>query len=161
MGARRSQLIQIAIAFQGLISLMNEQREKVSKAASNEEESRYAQRTMVDIRDNLAGTEAAYALFRPWLLTKKSSDPLRDGKSIDANIAAGFDKLAAAYAAVSADAFPIPPPTWSSESPSPDDLATPFGQLYSQVTSAVDPNDPSSVVAQMNDAAAALGLFGL
>src|SRR5262249_44102286 len=42
--------IDAAIAFQGLISLMNEQREKVQKAASNEEESRYSQRTMADLR---------------------------------------------------------------------------------------------------------------
>ena len=44
---------------------MNEQREKVVKASTaTEEESRYAQRTMADIRDNLAGTKNAYALFQ-------------------------------------------------------------------------------------------------
>jgi iron uptake system component EfeO len=42
-------------AFQGLIALMDEQREKVDKASTNEEESRYAQTTMRDARDNLAG----------------------------------------------------------------------------------------------------------
>src|SRR5262249_55980189 len=66
--------LKAAVAFQGLISLMNEQREKVVKASSNEEESRYAQRTMADLRDNLAGTKKAYPAFQAWILSKSSTD---------------------------------------------------------------------------------------
>jgi iron uptake system component EfeO len=136
---------------------MNEQREKVVKASSNEEESRYAQRTMADLRDNLAGTKKAYPAFQPWILSKSSADPTKDGKAIDAKIQDGFSKLDKAYAMVQGDAIPTPPPTWSAENPSPQDLATPFGQLYSTVKAAVDPTAPDSIVFQMNNAAAMLG----
>lgn len=149
--------IDIAISFQGLISLMNEQREKVVKASSNEEESRYSQRTMADLRDNLLGSKAAYALFQPWILSKQSTDPRKDGKTIDAKILKGFAALDAAYGAVTGPAIPEPPATWSAEMPSAKDLETPFGRLYSSVHAAVDPASSDSVVAQMNDAAALLG----
>ena len=138
-------------SFDGLIALMNEQREKVNKAASEEEESRYAQRTMADIRDNLSGTKKIYGLFRPWLGTKSH------GKAVDGDVQAAFDGLAAAYAAVDGDAIPVPPVDWSSESPSADALATPFGELYTAVQAAVDPNRPGSAVDGMNRAAVALG----
>jgi iron uptake system component EfeO len=141
----------IGEAFQGLIALMNEQREKVNKAASEEEESRYAQRTMADIRDNLAGTRRVYELFQPWLETKA------DGVEIDAKIVASFDDLDAAYATVSGPAIPAPPATWSSEAPSAADLQSPFGKLYTAIQSAVDPNEPGSAVEQMNRAALTLG----
>jgi iron uptake system component EfeO len=143
--------IDAAIAFQGLISLVNEQLEKVQKASSNEEESRYSQRTMADLRDNLAGARAAYAFFRPWITAKPG------GEAIDAGIQEGFAELDVAYASVSGDAIPTPPASWSAESPSAADLTTPFGQLYSAVHRAVDPASGDSVVSRMNDAANVLG----
>lgn len=139
------------IALQGLTALMNEQAEKVRKAASNEEESRYAQRTMTDIRDNLAGTRAAFALFEPWIQAKSG------GADVVTDVHAGFDALGAAYDAVSGDAFPEPPVTWSSENPSAADLSTSFGVLFVAVTAAVDPKDPKSVVSRMEDGAALIG----
>jgi len=141
----------IGEAFQGLIALMNEQREKVNKAASEEEESRYAQRTMQDIRDNLDGTRRVYDLFQPWPETKA------DGVEINLKVQASFDALKAAYAAVNGPAIPPPPATWSSEMPSAADLQTPFGKLYTAIQSAVDPNEPGSAVEQMNRAATTLG----
>jgi hypothetical protein len=130
----------------------------VQKAASSEEESRYSQRTMADLRNNLAGSKAVYALFQPWILSKSSaSDPTKDGKSIDGKIQKGLAALDAAYTAVSGDAIPQPPATWSSVNPTPADLMTPFGQLFSSVSTAVDPTVPDSIVAQMNDAAQMLG----
>ena len=143
--------IDAAIAFQGLISLMNEQREKVQKASSNEEESRYSQRTMADLRDNLAGTKVAYAFFGPWIATKV------DGPAIDDKIEAGFRTLDAEYQRIPGASIPVPPATWSAESPSAADLQTPFGQLYTVVDAAVDPTVDGSVGAEMNDAATALG----
>jgi iron uptake system component EfeO len=139
-------------AFSGLVALMNEQREKIVKASTFEQESRYSDRTMADIRDNLAGTRAAYASFEAWVETKS------DGAAINAKIQAGFDALDAAYATVSGDAIPEPPASWSSETPSSEDLATPFGKLYSAVFSAINPNEPDSVVSGMNEAAEAIGL---
>ena len=147
------QHIDLAGAFEGLVSLMNEQREKVNKAASEEEESRYAQRTMADLRDNLAGTTNIYALFQSWLLTKP------DGAEIDSDIEAAFDALDTAYSDVNGDSIPRPPETWSSESPSKADLGTPFGRLYQAVQDAVDPNRAGSAVDGMNRAAVVLGLM--
>lgn len=150
--------INVAIAFQGLILLMNEQREKVSKAASTEEESRYSQRTLVDMRGNLDGTKAVYAIFQPWLLSKRNAtDPSKDGPTIDGKIEAGFATLAQTYGQVQGDAVPQPPATWSTVSPSAADLASPFGMLYSQVRTAVDPNTNGTIVFEMNDAATLLG----
>lgn len=151
--------IDASIAFAGLVSLMNEQLEKVQKASSGEEESRYSQRTMADLRDNLEGTKKAYAAFQPWLLSKKSADPTRDGATIDEAIRAGFAKLDAAYANVADASIPTPPSTWSAENPTAADLMTAFGKLYQAVDAAVDPADATSVVSQMNNAAKTLGLM--
>src|SRR5262249_6799771 len=123
----------------------------------NEEESRYSQRTMVDLRDNLSGTRAIYALFQPWIRSKTSSDPAKDGKAIDAKIVQGFQVLDVAYSAISGAELPEPPATWSAESPSAADLASPFGVLFTEVTHATDPTSADSIVAQMNDAAGVLG----
>ena len=56
-----AQLLDVTQAFGGLVDLMNEQQEKVNKASSGEEESRYSQRTMDDLRENLLGTTNIYA----------------------------------------------------------------------------------------------------
>jgi iron uptake system component EfeO len=146
------QRIDVAGAFTGLVSLMNEQLEKVNKASSSEEESRYSQRTMADIRKNLEGTEQIYAIFQPWLKTKDAA--------VDQRIVAGFDRLHDAYAQVSGDAIPQPPATWKSEVPednSAADRETPFGRLYFTVREAVDVRRDTSIVASMNGAAVAMG----
>jgi iron uptake system component EfeO len=143
--------IDLGGSFQGLVSLMNEQREKVSKAATDEEESRYSQRTMADIRDNLTGTKEIYALFQPWLATKDT------GNTVDNEVEAAFSELDDAYSQVSGDAIPQPPDDWSSEDPPADALATPFGELWSAVEASVDPNRAGSAVDGMNRAATELG----
>lgn len=147
------QKIDLDGAYAGLIDLMLEQREKVAKAATQEEESRYSQRTMADIRDNLAGTRKVYDLFESWLDSKK------DGKAIDDAVQSGFDNLNTIYETVTGDAIPQPPDDWSSESPTTANLATPFGQLYSAVNDAVDPNTSGSVVDEMTKTAKAVGLM--
>src|SRR5579863_3414302 len=72
-GWENAKTYDLGAAFQGLVSLMNEQQEKVDKASSNQEESRYSQTTMLDIRNNLAGTEQVYALFQPWIQSKAAA----------------------------------------------------------------------------------------
>jgi iron uptake system component EfeO len=135
---------------------MMEQREKVNKASSNEEESRYSQRTMDDLRENLVGTKRAYELFAPWIVTKPApASGGRSGVEIDAAIRAGFADLATGYDRVNGASIPAPPDTWSAN-PSPADLATPFGKLYTLVRSSVNPNLEGSIVANMNAAAALL-----
>lgn len=143
--------IDIGTAYQGLIGLVNEQKEKVNKASEGSEESRYAQRTMKDLRANLVGTRKIYAFFSPWLRSKPG------GVAIDDRILAGFAKLQGVYDGVTTDAIPAPPATWSAEAPSAADLASPFGKLWSGVHEAVDPTKKESVVGQMNAAAVVFG----
>ena len=145
--------LDIGAAFEGLISLMNEQREKVNKAATGQEESRYSRMTLADIHANLEGTETIYALFQPWIATKPK------GPAADQGITAGFAALRVAYDATPGDTIPEPPATWSAE-PSVKDRATPFGQLFEAVTFAVDPARQGSIVFEMNEAAVVLGLPG-
>jgi hypothetical protein len=57
---------------------------------------------------------------------------------------------------VNGPAIPQPPDTWSDD-PSPADLATPFGKLYTVVRATVNPNIATSVVPEMDAAAALLG----
>ncbi len=141
--------IDIGAAFQGLVGLMNEQKEKVNLAATGEEESRYANVTLFDLRNNLAGTRKVYGLFRAWIASK-------EGTEADASIEAHLDALEALYAGTS-DALPDVPPDWSSDMPSAANLATPFGQMWKKVHDEVDPNKPGSIVASMNDVAKLLG----
>lgn len=142
--------IDLAGAYTGLVALMNEQGEKVSKAATQEEESRYASRTLADLRANLDGTVKIYDLFQPWIVSK-------NGSATDENIQSGFDRLRTAYGETPGEAIPQPPSTWSSIHPTPQDLATPFGKLFSAVQEAVDPEKEGSVVQEMNNAAKLLG----
>ena len=147
--------IDLSGAFTGLIDLMNEQREKVNKAGNQEEESRYAQRTMADLRANLEGTRKIYGLFSPWLRSKKTPS---DGKVVDDAIEKGFDDLGSIYDTVQGDAFPAAPATWSSENPSAEDLQTPYGKLFTAVDQAVDPNREGSLASAMGEAGKILGL---
>lgn len=145
--------LDIGAAFQGLISLMNEQHEKVNKASTGQEESRYSQMTLADIHANLDGTEKIYALFQPWLLSKAR------GSDADKGITDGFEALHVAYDANPGDTIPSPPATWSA-TPTAEDLATPFGKLFQAVSFAVDPARDGSVVFEMNEAAGVMGLPG-
>jgi iron uptake system component EfeO len=144
--------IDIGAAFVGLVGLMNEQKEKVDLAATGEEESRYANVTLFDLRNNLEGTRQVYAAFRAWIATKDGGD------AADGRLAGKFDTLAAAYvAAGDNDSLPEVPATWSSDMPSQADLATPFGTLWKTVHDDVDPNNDGSIVAEMNALADLLG----
>jgi iron uptake system component EfeO len=141
--------IDIGPAFQGLVGLMNEQKEKVNLAATGEEESRYAQLTLFDLRNNLDGTTKIYDLFQPWILAK--------GGDMDGKIQTGFHDLDQLYSVTSGDALPPVPDTWSSDMPTATDLATPFGTLWAGVHHAVDPTTQGSVVFEMNAVAVELG----
>lgn len=144
--------IDVRIAYSGLVALVAEQQEKVKKAASSEEESRYAQHTMTDLRDNLEGTKKVYAVFQSWLLTKASPAP-----DLDRSILSGLAALDAAYKTVNGEAIPEPPATWSAEAPSAADLQTPFGKLYTAVLAQADAAKRDSVVAKLDAAGLLLG----
>jgi iron uptake system component EfeO len=152
--------IDVSGAFDGLIGLVDEQQEKVNKAATNEEESRYSQRTMADLRANLGGTTAIYGLFREWLKSKPAGADGVSGVEVDAAITKGLGDLATLYGTVPGDAIPEPPTMWSAENPKPADLETPFGKLYSAIHAAVNPAKSDSIVSHMNTGAKLLQIEG-
>lgn len=142
--------VDISAAYIGLVGLMSEQREKVNLAVTGEEESRYANITLFDLRNNLDGTKKAYEQFRDWILAKAAD-------SSDRRILDRFTSLMEAYYTTNSDSLPEVPAGWSSEHPTADNLNTPFGALWMQVRNSVDPSIDGSVVFEMNRVATVLG----
>lgn len=136
----------------GLTGLMSAQAEKVGLAVSHQEESRYSQKTMSDLRFNLAGTKDIYALFGSWLATMPS------GATLNMAVLTSLNGLDLTYSSVGGDSIPPPPLTWSSLNPTPDDQQSPFGKLFVAVVQDVDPSRSGSAVDAMNHVAQALGL---
>ncbi|MBS2021516.1 MAG: EfeM/EfeO family lipoprotein [Deltaproteobacteria bacterium] len=143
-----------AAAWRGVTGSMHEQVEKAEVAASGAEESRYAQYTLADMRANLDAGLEVYAAFQPWIIAVA-------GDAENAKLSAGFDKLKAAYARLSGDALPDVPATWSSQSPSSADLATPFGQLWKSIADQADETASGALVYEMNVTADKLGIAAL
>lgn len=139
-------------AFRGVLSSMREQAEKVNLAASGEDESRYAQNTLADMRANLAGGREMYTQFRAWV---QSTD---GGGELDTEILAGFDRIESAYMALSGNAVPPVPATWDPANPSSTDLATPYGMLHTMLTEEADDSIEGSLAHEMSHAAEALGI---
>ena len=138
-------------AFRGVIGSLAEQKEKVDLAATGEDESRYAQHTLADMRANLAGGEATYGHFRAWVRAE-------GGEATDAAIRAGFSGLAEAYDRLEGDAIPPVPAGWDPAAPTEAQLNTPYGELFLAVTAATDAADPDSLVSQMSVAADLIGV---
>lgn len=141
-----------AAAFRGVIASMAEQYEKVSLAATGEDESRYAGHTLADMRANLDGGAAIYAAFQPWLVG------VEGGEALDTAITEGFARVDAAYAAVDGNAIPPVPEDWNPDAPSAEDLDTPYGRLWSTLSTEADPTQDGALVASMMSAADALGI---
>lgn len=140
-----------AAAFRGVMGSMEEQLEKLNLAGSGEDESRYAQYTLGDMRANLEGGRAIYAAFSPWLAAEGA-------EALDAEVLAGFERVEAAYASHPGDAIPPVPATWNPDAPSEADLQTPYGQLWSVLIVEADPAIEGSLLAAMGEAADALGI---
>jgi len=143
-----------AAAFRGVIGSMGEQIEKADLAATGEEESRYAQYTLADMRTNVGAGKKTFQAFKPWLKSKMADAQI-------AGIEAGFGRVDAAYSMLQGDALPEVPATWSSVTPTAADRETPFGKLWSALHAETDEDDPESLVSQMNAAADALGIPAL
>jgi len=145
--------IDLAFAYRGTLDLVTEQLEKVDRAATGEEESRYSQTTMADLHANYEGNFAVYGAFRGWLQWKGAA-----GDELDGRIMTGFERLRTAYGAIAGDQMPPPPPTWTSTAPTPVDLETPFGALFVAVSREADPDRPDSLASDMTKAGRLLGL---
>jgi iron uptake system component EfeO len=133
-------------AFRGVIGSMEEQLEKVTLATTAQDESRYAQRTLDDMRANLEGGEKVYAAFREWVKADA-------GDEVDAKIMAGFKSIEKAYADNKGPAIPAPPEDFDSMDPSDADLKTPFGKLYGLLTTETDVMSKTSLISVMDSAA--------
>lgn len=141
-----------AAAFRGVIGSMEEQLEKVNLASSGEDESRYAQHTLADMRANLEGGQQIYAAFGPWL------ESLEGGPAVHAEILAGFDRVEAGYAGLGGEGVPEVPPTWNPDDPTSEDLVTDYGQLWSLLMEESDPEVAGSMVERLSAAADLLGI---
>ncbi len=140
-------------AFRGVMGSMDEQAEKVDLGATGEEESRYARYTLADMRANLAGAQAFYAHFQPWVLSKGEA-----GKAADEEVEQGFAALAAAYGALGGDALPEVPADWSSQAPSDTSLQTPYGKLWRAVEDATDVTAEDSLSSALRKAATLMNI---
>lgn len=143
-----------AAAYRGVIGSIAEQVEKLSKAATAEEESRYSNTTLFDMRANLEGARRTFAAFRPWLTERGST-------ALITSIEARFDAIDRAYSSLGTDALPRIPDGWNAESPSAAHLATPYGQLHVLLTRESDAAAQGSLVALMNAAGDAMGIARL
>jgi iron uptake system component EfeO len=139
-------------AYRGVIGSLQEQIEKINKAATGEEESRYAQFTLADMRANVEAGVLTYNAFQEWLIAKEG------GAAIDKNILAGFARVNAAYANLPGDSLPEVPAGWSSEAPPANLLETPFGKLWEQIQAEAEPAEPTSLVSAMLASADKLGV---
>lgn len=138
-----------AAAYEGVVGSMAEQVEKITLATTGESESRYAQHTLADMRANLEGGKAIFLTFEPWL-EDVGATAERDA------VLAGFDRVEAAYAAVAGESLPPVPEGWDPSNPSAEQLATPYGALWSLLSTEADPDSEGSLVASMVAAAGAL-----
>lgn len=153
MGASFEPLaLDAAAAYDGVVGSMLEQVEKVSLAQTGEEESRYAQHTLADMRANLEGGREIYAQFSEWVQSEEG------GEAVDDAVYEGFDRMQAALDETPGESIPPVPETWNPDAPSEADLATPYGQLWSVVQIESDPAADGSLVSEMAAAADLMGI---
>lgn len=129
-------------AYRGVLGSMEEQIEKVSLAGSGEDESRYAQHTLADMRFNLEGGKAIFAAFED--LFAEQGD---DGEALYKDIFASFERAQAAVDAVAGDAIPPVPETWNPDAPSAVDAASEYGTLFLFFANETDPENADGFVA--------------
>lgn len=140
-----------AAAFRGVIGSLEEQLEKVTLASTGEDESRYAQHTMADMRANLEGGRTIYEQFQPWLVS------VEGGEALAAEVKAGFDRLDAHYDGIQGEAIPPVPADWT-DAPTAEQLETPYGQLFQLLETESDPQASGSLVHAMAAAADAMSI---
>lgn len=140
-----------AAAYRGVVASVREQHEKVDLAATAEEESRYAGRTLADMRANLEGGRVLFGFFRPWL---REAGHEAMATAIDRRLA----RLQARYAALPGDSLPEVPPGWDPDAITEAQRATPYGALHTELAGESDPDREGSLAAMMVRAGQAIGV---
>jgi iron uptake system component EfeO len=136
--------------YQGVFDSMAEQSEKIHLTSTGEAESRYANRTLADMKANLAGGHELYMAFSPWVREQNQ------GAALDEAVMAGFARLEAFYQQYPGDAMPEVPAGWNPDAPSAEHLATPYGQLWQTVTRESDLTQAGTLLAAIVAAGHAL-----
>jgi iron uptake system component EfeO len=137
-------------AYRGVLGSMEEQVEKVRLAGSGEDESRYSQHTLADMRFNLEGGRAIFARFEPMFAEK-------DGAALRASIDARFAAVQENLDAIDGDAIPAVPSGFDPENPG----TSAYGKLFSFLAVETDPEDPQSFVSLFGEGATLLGIPAL
>jgi iron uptake system component EfeO len=143
-------------AYGGVLGSMREQIEKTKLAQTGEDESRYAQHTLADMRANLEGGVAVFAAFAPMFEAKGD-----EGIKLRDSIQASFDRVSEFYDAIAGDAIPPVPATWNPDAPTAADLQSGYGKLYSLVLKETDEADTNSLVSLMLLGAQTTGIPGV
>jgi iron uptake system component EfeO len=140
-----------AAAYRGVAGSMAEQLEKITLAATGEDESRYSQTTLADMRANLEGGRTIYGAFDEWIRAE-------GGEDVDDRVQAGFDRVDAAYARLEGGALPPVPEGWNPDAPDPAHLETEYGRLWELLSFESDPRADGSLVSDMNAGADRIGI---
>jgi iron uptake system component EfeO len=141
--------LELETAYRGVLGSIEEQLEKVNLAGTGEDESRYAQHTLADMRFNLEGGRAILGKFTPMFDAAGS-----DGAAVRARIEEGFARVDAAYSAISGDAIPAVPDDFDPAAPGTSD----YGVLFALLQQETDLSNDASLAAAINDGAGRLGL---
>jgi iron uptake system component EfeO len=148
----RAMTIDASTAYSTTTIALQEQFGQLEEAGKGEGKSRYAGRSLANLRDDLAATEAMYAVFRPWILAKSG------GAHTDGEVAGAFARLHVVYDTSTGDDLPLPPAGWREADPGSEMLATPFGQLFTAARDEADPSVDGTLCFEMIEAAGLLGV---
>ena len=140
-------------AWRGVLGSMEEQFEKVSLAGTGEDESRYSQHTLADMRFNIEGGFVIFAAFKPMFAEQGD-----EGTALYADIEAGFARAKAELDRHSGDAIPAVPATWNPDAPSVSDAASDYGSLFLFFEQETDPARADSFVSLFVEGADLLGI---
>ena len=142
-----------ATAYRGVIGSLAEQVEKVALAGLGQEESRYAQFTLADMRANLEGGAHIFSQFGALLQTHGE-----EGAAVQDGVDAKLTSILAAYDAIGSEALPPVPNGFDPTSPSAAHADTAYGRLHALLEAEVSTDDPTSLVGQMLAGADLLGI---
>ncbi len=139
-------------AFRIVLRATTEQHDKVLRASTAKDESRYAQHTLADLRANLEGAREVYGAFTAWLRSKY------EGELVDVAINDGLEELRDLYMTTGDEALPPVPAGFDPNAPNPQMLESDFGRLFKKLAQESDAAAVGSLLTKMNEATDLLGL---
>lgn len=155
VGTMRAQLGPLALdhqtAWRGVQGSIEEQVEKVALGATGQDESRYAGRTLADMRANLASSRAILDAYAPLI----AAHP--EAAAHARAVASRLDALELAYG-VTPDGLPPVPEGFDPDAPSPAHAATPYGRLHALLARESDPDRDGTIAHHLREAGLAMGI---